>query len=285
MGGELREPPTVIGRGMFETLVHGSGVLRTVVDGREVRLVMSTGLEFTIELRMSDAPEFTVTPSDNDRLLGITTLALMRSDEQPLSREIERRLWHVRQLHALLILLEAGRLQEFKSFVQSRPDGDLEALLFPEDMLELVGGGTGSWYVDVFKKAASAAKKSKDASLQTLSLIFADGRALLIRYVKAVTEIKEADARTREADAQTRGADARLREAEAALKEGEVEKMQRSAAKERLDALIETSNKIDEIKDAETRALFRQKFAEGLKGAVGPDVTPLDKLLPSPKKP
>jgi len=270
---------------MFETLVHGSGVLRTVVEGKEVRLVMSTGLEFTIELRMSGAPEFAVTPSDDDALLAITTLALMRSDELPLSSEIERRLWHVRQVHALLVLLEYGRLEEFKKFVQSHPRGDLEDLLFPEDRLELIGGGTGSWYVDVFKKAASAAKKSKDASLQTLSLVFADGRALLIRYVKAVTEIKEADARNRQADAQTREADARVREAEAALKENEVEKMQRNAAKERLDALIETSNKIDEIKDAETKALFRQRFTEGLKGAVGPDVTPLDKLLPSPKKP
>ncbi|SRR6266446_3916836 len=239
-----------IGYGAFAALVSGSSIVKVECTETNLRIDMSNGFNFSVPAKSADIEVFLAAPTE--RQIPSARIALLARDEEPFAGLINLRLWHVRQLYAILALLEDDRLKDAASQLKSNPYYDLESLLPADERLRIIGAGQGSFFVDFATKAYDKIKKSPRAALNAIALIFSEGRTLVLRNVKAGT---------------------RIREAEAEMKESEVRKY-------RLDAMIDAINKINEIPDLEVRKIMRDAALEDLRRALGPDAEPMLGLLP-----
>jgi hypothetical protein len=234
----------------FAGLVNGSSIVRAEYTDSYLQINMSNNLSFVVQ---ADAKDINILLSaDPDPYMPSARIRLLAQDEEPFASLINLRLWHVRQLYAILALLDDDRLKDAAGQLKSNPYCDLESLLSADERLRIIGAGQGSFFLDFATKAYDKIKKSPRAALNAIALIFSEGRTLVLRNVKAGT---------------------RIREAEAAIKEAE-------AQKSRLDAMIDAINKIDKIPDKEMRKIMRDAFLENLRKALGPDAEPMLRLLP-----
>jgi hypothetical protein len=200
-----------------------------------------------------------------------TRIMLVREDEEPTASMIERRLWHLRQLYAVLflVLVQGGKSESLTKGVQredSNADIDLELLIPSEQRLQVIGAGAGTFWIDVLvplvKKGYGKVKQTPDAALNALSLLCGEGWRKLMRRVEAGTRAKEADARKR-------GAEATEAEDAAELK----------AAENRAKFVIETLNNIHEMRNPQDRKVLHDSFMSSARNMIGPD---FDHFLPPP---
>jgi hypothetical protein len=157
-----------------------------------------------------DAP-----PQEKPEDLTPVRVFLLGDDEEPTLALIEKRLWHVRQLYALLFLL---RIPEIKGadaisvaalLLSTDPDSDLEELV--PLRLRIQSAGTGTFWVDLFvqaqgviqhlpsaadmKSAAEWLKSARDA-LTTLAALLA-----YLKFRKLPTGKESSDVAKRAKDA------------------------------------------------------------------------------------
>ncbi len=153
---------------------------------------------------------------------------LFREEEEPSAAEVERRLHSLRQMYAIVFLLNAGRQDDLAAAVARNPNYDLEELLGKDERLYLEAAGKGSWFVTLLTKV----KESGQKALNVLSCFSDEGRELLMRRVRADTVKSES------------------------LAGQEKVKL----AKMRADAIIDTVNKIEKIKNPQDRAAIKVLF-------------------------
>lgn len=239
-----------IGYGAFAALVSGSSIVKVECTETNLRIDMSNGFNVSVPAESADIEVFLV-PAE--RQMPSARIVLLARDEEPFAEPINFKLWHVRQLYAILALLEDDRMKDAAGQLKSNPHFDVESLLPADERLRIIGAGPGSFWVDVATKAYDKIRKSPRAALNAIALIFSESRTLVLRNVKAGT---------------------RIREAEAAMKESEVQKY-------RVDAMIDAINKINKIPDKEARKIMRDAALDNLRKALGPEqAEPLLRLLP-----
>jgi hypothetical protein len=129
--------------------------------------------------------------------------------EDALASLVERRIWYLRQLYAVLLLVYTGRSNFSKDVRMEDGRADLELLVPSEYRLQLIGAGKGSFWADVVvdlaKKGFEKVRKVPDVVMNGLSLLCGEGWYDLMQRVKAGTNVNQAEARIKLAKAKERG--------------------------------------------------------------------------------
>lgn len=207
---------------------------------------------------------------------------IRKSGERRSAALIEERLWHMRQLYALLCLLLDGTIAQAAEVLGDR-NADLEPYIPQEYRLEINGLGPGSVWLDVVfgavKKGYEKVKKAPDAALRAVSLISSKGREKFWRRLEADTKTREAKASQEEAHAKKAGAAARQAEAVADRAEEVAAQERVKTAKSRVQAIKAITDTVDKIKDPEIKRLTQERLKSELTGLTGAKD---GKLLPPP---
>lgn len=234
----------------FAALTKGSSIVSMSADHDALRISLSAGVGFTLRAKASGELEVVAYSDPNSRYISGTRIKLLDDSEEPFAGIIQPRLWSVTQVYALIVLVESAQIKEAARGLKGRQN--LESLLPLDERLLVIGAGQGSFVVDLATKVYEKARRAPGVALNAISLVFGEGRTLVLRQVRAGTRVKEA---------------------QAGMKEAELQKY-------RLDAVIDAVNKISKIEDAEAREMIRRAFLDNLKAALGP-TDPLLKLLPA----
>jgi len=205
--------------------------------------------------------------------------------ESPTAALIEKRLWHLRQLYAVLYLLFADEGESVSEAQYTDLSLDLEQFVPAESRLQIYGLGLGSHWIDVvvtvLKKGYEKAKEAPQKTLNALSALTSEGRVLLMRRVRANTQKIEADAEIRAAEARTAEAKA-TQAAYAAQRESERLNQDRiKTTKAEFDTISAIDAKIAKFKNPKLKkaALLRLTGeSEGVRGNDGDKPS-----LPAPK--
>lgn len=87
-------------------------------------------------------------------------LQLVGADEEPTAALVEERLRSLRQVYAIIYLLNDGREEALAEAIRQNPNIDVERSLLKDDQkLRLQAAGPGSWYVTAFSKVRGAGQK------------------------------------------------------------------------------------------------------------------------------
>jgi hypothetical protein len=221
-------------------------------------------------------------------------------EASPSAYLIERRIRALRQVYAALVIADRiNHHQMNEEGIELSNDSDLEFLLPDMDRLQILKAGKGSFWVTagvIAKRAAKYVHDAPDAALRAVSLLFADGRTLLMRRVEADTVIKEESARQAEvatkladgmADANLRKSHAEASQAETAAKFAEEtaelskDSIRLAQQKERLTAYLEAAKTIDALQDGAMKDQLRAAFEENTRALLGPN----SRALPPPPPP
>jgi hypothetical protein len=241
----------------FIALTKGAAILNVAQREDSLRLTMSHGLTLQI---VGHKLEAFVSPSEPDEFSLPVRVSLLREGEEPLAALIGMRMWHVRQIYAIACLVEdesEDSLQRVRTIQKS--GNDLETALSPEDRLYIKGAGSGSFWLDLAQKAYAKAKKAPHAALNTVSLIFCEGRTLLLRQLTAATKLKEL---------------------EVEIKTFELQQKREENEKKRIEAIVDMANKIQKTKDPEVRKILQERFVRSLEATLGEkEIEPFRRLL------
>jgi hypothetical protein len=112
---------------------------------------------------------------------------LVGQKEEPSALLVEQRIHNLRQLYAITYLLNDGRHDELADELYKNPKLDLEFLLKEHERLFVQAAGPGSWWITILSKV----KGTGQLSLNTLSLLFGEGRQLLMERVRIGTAMKQ----------------------------------------------------------------------------------------------
>lgn len=162
-------------------------------------------------------------------------IQIVPDGEEVTAEKVERRIRFLRQIHAIAMLVNAGRSAELAVLLDRDPGADIESTLIgQEDRLYIISGGPGSFWITLISKSKSAYKTA--AAL--FSVMSDEGRELLLRRIRANTILKEL----------------------------EVEERRFELQKNRVRGMIEVYEKIERIKDERIRKIVNDKFDENLRG-------------------
>ena len=233
----------------FLALTKGSSIVNISHSTRSLHLQMSHGLSLILEA-VDNKLEALISPSPqlND-FAPSARIVLLRNGEEPLAYLIEYRLWHVRQAYAIVCLLEENLVDEKSNILRDFHRGDLEELLPEEDRLYIIGAGNSSFLLDIAQKGYKRIKEAPQTALNIISLIYSEGRELVLRQVRAGTKLKELDVE---------------------LKQLEVQEKKDSIQQKKIETVITVSNQISAIKDRTTREILRKRFFESLEESLEP---------------
>jgi len=112
-------------------------------------------------------------------------LQLIDEDRRLPARVLEKRLFGLRQLYAIIRLADTGRLELLEKSLETVRD--LEDLLSPEEQLYVECLAPGSWYLTVWSKL----KDSYLSVVKTIALVYERGREALLRKLEAEARLKE----------------------------------------------------------------------------------------------
>ncbi|MNE51972.1 hypothetical protein D3C80_1466260 [compost metagenome] len=121
-------------------------------------------------------------------------LRIPSEGDTPSSEEVEARLFYIRQLNAINILIDSGREEELTSAMIDAPWGDLDYLIHEEDRVQLVSAAQGSVLLTVAAKSKAAIK-----SLSLIAPMFFDaGRQAVIDLIQTKSELAKIEVRKKE---------------------------------------------------------------------------------------
>lgn len=228
----------------FTSIVRGTCILKVVHDGFvELRLSEDIGLRFDIQERgQLSATLSPIAPVDG---FPAVRVRIVKDGEQPTAMLVEKRLRSLRQIYAIAFLLHSNREGLLGKVLFGDPNGDLEEMLTNEEQLHLQAAGPGSWWVTVL----SVVKGSGQKAIYAVGALYGEGRDLIIRKMTAEVEITETEAAKRKFE----------------------------LGKTKLDALIDLSNKAEDIKDPQLRDAVKERLIREMR-----QVDPTMLALPPP---
>jgi hypothetical protein len=250
----------------FVSIVKGTSIVSLADSDGFIEFGLSESLMIRIESDERGTLRVTVISTLNPDEVSPARIQLVAEDEEPSAALVENRLHNLRQFYAITLLLNRERGEELAAALRRNPDVDLEQLLLRDDeRLYLQAAGRGTWWVTAVTKIG----KAPQAALNTLSLVYGEGREMLLERVRAGTDMKKA-----EVD---------LKRAETDLKEAEAEAKRIANDVARRKALIGSFADIEKIKNQADRERVREAFLSSMASA-NPTITAptIAKLLPPP---
>ena len=211
----------------FISIIKGTSIMSLGDSDEFTEFWLSENLLLHIE-SVENSPYVSILSTLNPDEIAPIRIQLFAEEEEPSAAEVEQRLHSLRQMYAIVFLLNEGREGELAKMIARNPDSDLEELLDKNERLYLQAAVKGSYFVTLLTKIKGSSQKA----LNLLSCLSSEGRALLMRRVRADTVKIES------------------------LASQEKVKL----AKMRADAVIDTINKIEEIKNPKDRAAIKAMF-------------------------
>jgi hypothetical protein len=173
------------------SIVKGTSIVSLADSDQFIEFGLSENLMIRIEGGEGGTLRATVISTLNSDQVSPVRLQLIAEGEEPSAALVERRLHSLRQLYAIILLLNTGRDGELGAALKTQQEVDLEQMLLREDeRLYLEAAGPGTWWVTVLTKI----KAAPQTALNTLSLVYGEGREMLLRRVRAATKLKEEEA-------------------------------------------------------------------------------------------
>lgn len=216
------------GNDRFELGLSGDGMIRVfwTPEGMHVNFISTTNVD--------EIPPLILQLVDEERRLP--------------ARVLEKRLFGLRQLYAIIRLADTDRLELLEKSLESVRD--LEDLLEPEEQLYVECLAPGSWYLTVWSKL----KDSYLSVVKTVALVYGRGRDALLSKLEAEARLKALEAEEKEFELFTKKLDYSM-----ALSERMGSDYARKALEERVskgleDFLLRDRNSED-VKEASRRLL------------------------------
>jgi hypothetical protein len=176
-------------------LLKGSTVISLADSERFIEFGLSENLLLRIEAGERGGLQVTVMSTLNLDDTPPARLRIVEEGEEPSAALVERRLHSLRQVYAIIYLLNAGREEELAAALRENPSLDIEQqLLKDEERLYLQAAGPGSWWVTVITTLKGATSR---ATLNTLSLLYGEGRTMLLERVRTGTDALKQDTRAK----------------------------------------------------------------------------------------
>jgi hypothetical protein len=169
----------------------------------------------------------------------------------------------LRQVYALLYLIEAKRLDETAELLRLDWEVDLEELVPSLDRLAIESSAEGSW-MDTVKKAGKAFKDAGDAAFVALAGIFKEGRQIVLDYARAVVALKEGQGQAQRAEALLKEAEALLKRAEAEKVREDSRRLDDAARLEAMKQITELYLRIDKEAKPADAELLKKRFFDSL---------------------
>jgi hypothetical protein len=208
------------------TLLKGTSILSLADAEGFLELGLSENLLLRIEGRESGTLNAAIISTLNPDEIAATRLQLIADGEEPSAALVEHRLHNLRQVYAVAYLLNDGRGEELANAVRNNPGIDVEQSLLKEyERLYLQAAAPGSWFVTAITKVRGAGQ----AALYGMGALYGEGRGLLLERLRTANKIQAE----------------------------ELKKRQIENAKAAADAAIDIANKLNRIKDPESREAVR----------------------------
>lgn len=188
--------------------------------------------------------------------------------------DVENRLRHLRQLYAILVLLNSDRAQLLPQFLEDNPEIDLEQLLEEDERLVLEAAGQGSFWASVkagAKKIGGFAATAPKAAALTIGALFDDGRRILMEYLQGVADEQKAKAHLKNAEAHLKNAEAKKALAEAERTSAETRKIDEGLRIDRDRAILDTYKLADETIGKANSPIVKKAIEKHITGA-NPDL-------------
>jgi hypothetical protein len=254
----------------FASLLKGTSIVSLAVSDRSLELGLSENLLVRIESPEPGEIYATVLSTLNPDETAPVRLQLVSDDERPTAALVEERLRNLRQVYAIIYLLNTGRQGELERLLSNSPNVDIETALIKEsDRICLEAAGPGSF--DVVGIVKEYASKGGRYALRGVSLLFGEGREVLMEKFRLENKLKQSQIG--------------LKNAETEVAKEKVESEKIANEKARGDALLDWVLKAQEIKDS---AIREQVLNELMSNArrLNPALPSPDKLpaLPAPPK-
>jgi hypothetical protein len=221
-------------------LIRGSSIKTGALMGSSV---VELGLTDAFNLRvLTDPPDhfgrvrlhIDLISTLNKRDIPPVKLQIIPENKTPTAIEVENRIRSLRQLYAIIFLVNAGRAKEVSRALAIDPRTDLEVLLNEKDRLCVVGASEGTFWLTVLTKTKAAFQ-----SLATIAPLFWDeGRQALLDRIKADTTLKKLA----------------------------VEETETRIAFDKANKLIDLVRKVESIKDHDTRERIRHVLSSSISG-------------------
>lgn len=175
-------------------------------------------------------------------------LQLVDEERRLPARVLEKRLFGLRQLYAIIRLADTDRLGLLEEMIESVRD--LEDLLKPEEQLYVECLAPGSWYLTVWSKL----KDSYLSIVKTVALVYGRGREALLSKLEAEARLKELAAEEKEFELFTKKLDYSM-----ALSDKFGSEKSRKALEERVSMGLENfllrDRNSEDVKEASRRLL------------------------------
>lgn len=188
------------------SLIKGMSI-KSAADWGEGRFEI--GLSGGLLLRIFQTPDglsLNVVSTINKDEISPLILVLPSETERPSAGDLEKRLHGLRQLYAIVYLLDRNdtRLGLFEKYAEENIYFDIEsACLGPDERLYIESFAPGSWITTIWTKT----KEAKSALTLLAGTVYREGRENMLRRIKAETRIKEVEAESKEFELFTRKLD------------------------------------------------------------------------------
>ena len=225
------------------SLIKGSSIKSMALADDYLEL----GISDAVNLRIQGSFQILLFSTLNRGENPPVRLRILATDETPTAKSVEQRIHSFRQLYALSSLINAGRSDEAAKLLEKNPSADLEDALKPNERLLISAAGEGSFWLTVLAKSKGAFNNL----MYIAPLFFDETRQAIVDRIRATTKLKQLE-----------------------VQEKELNLNYQSANK-----LIELVQKVDKIKDPNTREKVRQALAANAQ-ALGQHLPP---ALPKPE--
>jgi len=234
------------------SVVKGTAIVSLADSDRFIELGLSENLMLRVEGGEGLTVRATIVSTLNKNEVSPVRLQLVAEGEEPSAALVERRLRNLRQVYAITLLLNADRGEELAAALRTDPNADLEQVLLRDDeRLFLQSAGPGTWWITVATKIG----KAPQTALNTLSLVYGEGRKMLLERVRAGTDLRN--------------------------EEVEARRIANEAARNK--ALIDSFADLEKVKNAEDRERIRQTLISNMNSANPRLAAPtIAGLLPPP---
>ena len=169
------------------SIIKGTSIVSLVHSERFIELRLSENLMVRIEGDEGLTIRITLMSTLDAGEISPDRLQLISDGEEPTAALVEDRLHSLRQTYAILLLLDSERREELADALRTDPGADLERLLLrQEEKLYVQSAGPGSWWIAVLTKIG----KAPQTAINALSLLYGEGRRMLLERVRAGTDLR-----------------------------------------------------------------------------------------------
>lgn len=216
-----------------------------------IELGLSKSYNLRIEARGSELHVSMVSIRGTD--YSPVRFEIIRDDEPVTAELLEYRLYHLRQVYALALLIENGREREVGDLLKKDSHADIEShLVSQEDKLVIQEATPGSLLVTFIAKTKSAQK----ALSYACAVPFAHGRSALFRILDAKSDLAQLEAADKKLDVRYKN----------------------------VSNAIELAEKIQNIQDPKVRDLIMGRLLSDVKDMSDVNIPPANKMITSKKE-